>query len=173
VVRFADQRRRTVSKPAHTFSEGFFPRRPVFSALELVWTGGRRPAYYTGLGCYGPGWIAFDGLKNDTERLRDRDRFHQNDRAFWAGTADFQRDTEQPPFPPVGPPIDPWPKQCMAHYVEERSVVTATPFVTTFNTGEGDFYNIDGKRWADTPWNNLSDQSVLPTWQFHLLGSDV
>ena len=47
-----------------------------------------------------------------------------------------------------------------------RSVVGATPFVATFNTGEGDFYNINGARYADTPWNNLSDQSVLPTWQF-------
>ena len=141
-----------------------------FSALQLV-VAGERPPFYTGLGCYCPGWIAFDGLKKNTERMRDRDTFHQNDRAFWAGTADFQRDTKKPPFPPDGPPINPWPKQCMAHYVEERSVVTATPFVTTFNTGEGDFYNIEGKKWADTPWNNLSDQSVLPTWQFHRLGS--
>jgi mannosyl-glycoprotein endo-beta-N-acetylglucosaminidase len=167
--------RNDVTMMLDCYERGWRDTRPYytdnfFSALELVWAV-RRPAYYTGLGCYAPGWIAFNGLSRNTEKLRPRHRFHQNDRAFWAGTADFQREGPPPDFPPVGPPINPWPAQCMAHYVEERSVVTATPFATTFNSGEGDFYNIDGKRWADTPWNNLSDQSVLPTWQFRPSGS--
>ena len=142
-----------------------------FSALGCVTQGPPIPTTaYTGLGCYAPGWTLFRGLSKNHQKLRERARFHQNDRAFWAGSAKFQRERGPRSFEPDGEPFDPWPDQCMHRYMEARSVVRATPFVTTFNTGEGDFYNIDGRREADTPWNNLSDQSVLPTWQFYRFG---
>ncbi|WP_165227217.1 endo-beta-N-acetylglucosaminidase [Aquisphaera insulae] len=137
-----------------------------FSALGCVTQGSPIPtSSYTGLGCYAPGWTLFRGVTENDKKLRDRERFHQNDRAFWTGSAKFQRDKGPPDFEPDGEAFDPHPDQFMERYLELRSVVRATPFVTTFNTGEGDFYNVDGRREADTPWNNLSDQSVLPTWQ--------
>jgi len=46
----------------------------------------------------------------------------------------------------------------------------STPFATWFNDGEGDFYNICGERKSTGPWNNLSDQSLLPTWRFNFSG---
>lgn len=135
------------------YSGNFFP------ALKLVVA----PApldFYTGLGYYAPGWVLFKGLDTNTQKLPARELFHNNDRAFWAGTTDFLD------YPQPGDKIDPRPDKFIAYYVKERSVITATPFVTWFNGGEGDFYKIEGQPRSTGPWNNLSDQSVLPTWQF-------
>jgi endo-beta-N-acetylglucosaminidase D len=52
----------------------------------------------------------------------------------------------------------------VANFITERSIVGALPFVTHFNTGEGDRFFLDGVKVAETPWFNLGIQDVLPTW---------
>jgi endo-beta-N-acetylglucosaminidase D len=118
------------------------------------------PDYYTAIGYYGPDWVMYHGIAKKEAKLPSRDIFHYNDRAFWAGTTKFFIDWPNRGDNPVKP------EQCIAHYVTERSVITSTPFVTWFNGGEGDFYNINGETKSRGPWNNLSDQSLLPTWCF-------
>ena len=59
----------------------------------------------------------------------------------------------------------------MAHYIQPRTVIVSTPFVTDFNTGEGSFFNLAGFNVARNPWNNLSVQSILPTWRYEQTGS--
>ena len=54
--------------------------------------------------------------------------------------------------------------------IAPRSVVGTLPFVTSFNEGEGDVYAVGGNLVADTPWNDLSGQDVLPTWICTLSG---
>ncbi|HEY9368725.1 endo-beta-N-acetylglucosaminidase [Streptomyces sp.] len=54
----------------------------------------------------------------------------------------------------------------LANYVPESSAVTAKPFVTSFNAGQGDFYNSRGARASSTGWNNLSLQDVPPTYRW-------
>jgi endo-beta-N-acetylglucosaminidase D len=136
-----------------------------FTALALVDVPtGPPPGYYTGLGCYAPDWVMYHGIDLSTQKLPARQTFHFNDRAFWAGTTKFFLDWPNPGENPIEP------DQCIAHYVKERSVIRSAPFATWFNSGEGDFYNIRGERKSTGPWNNLSDQSLLPTWRFNFSG---
>lgn len=54
----------------------------------------------------------------------------------------------------------------LAHYVAESSPVTAKPFVTHFDAGQGDFYHSGGVRVSGAGWNNLSLQDVPPTYRW-------
>jgi endo-beta-N-acetylglucosaminidase D len=126
------------------------------------------PQYFTSLNIYYPAWLMYDLRVNpkhkNTDQLPDRNEFHNNDEAFWNGSKAFINYPNPGPNNPVGP------KQCMRHFVAPRAVISSLPFVTWFNDGEGDFYNIDGNLSANGPWNNLSDQSVLPTYRFSING---
>lgn len=123
---------------------------------------GDPPKYWTGLGVYYPAWDMYDmratNTGKNTDKLPDRETFHHNDQAFWTGTKDsiiFPNKTLPTAY-----------NQCMRNYIEERSVIQSLPFVTCFNDGEGDYYNLAGRNCSTGPWNNLSDQSVLPTYRF-------
>ena len=52
----------------------------------------------------------------------------------------------------------------VANFIAERSVIGSLPFVSSFNTGEGDRFFRDGVAVAAEPWFNLGAQDVLPTW---------
>ncbi|MEV0643955.1 discoidin domain-containing protein [Phytomonospora sp. NPDC050363] len=54
----------------------------------------------------------------------------------------------------------------LANHIAESTPVTAKPFVTGFNSGHGEFYNVGGTRVATGAWNNLSVQDVLPTYRW-------
>ncbi len=136
-----------------------------FDALNSTKSQTDPPDYFTGLGVYYPAWDMYDlrphGTGKNTDKLPDRDVFHSNDQAFWTGTKEgiiFPNENNK--FVSIAA------NQCMKTYVEERSVMASLPFVTWFNDGEGDFYNIAGVTASTGPWNNLSDQNVLPTYRF-------
>ncbi|MGN6207096.1 endo-beta-N-acetylglucosaminidase [Asticcacaulis sp.] len=52
----------------------------------------------------------------------------------------------------------------VANFITERSVIGTLPFVTRFNTGEGDRFFREGVEVSTQPWFNLGIQDVLPTW---------
>ncbi len=54
----------------------------------------------------------------------------------------------------------------IAHYIPANSAITALPFVTNFNVGQGNLYKIDGNTRMTGPWTNLSVQDILPTWRW-------
>jgi endo-beta-N-acetylglucosaminidase D len=142
-----------------------------FGALDSIKSQRNPPGYFTGLGVYYPAWDMYDLRLNNTghntDKLPDRDMFHANDQAFWTGTKEsviLLNKTKKKSTTYKVVPITA--EQCMKTYVKERSVITSLPFVTWFNNGEGDFYNIEGVTVSTGSWNNLSDQSVLPTYRF-------
>jgi len=53
-----------------------------------------------------------------------------------------------------------------ANFIAERSAVAALPFVTDFNTGEGDRFWKGGIEVSDAGWFNLGCQDLLPTWSW-------
>ncbi len=64
----------------------------------------------------------------------------------------------------------------VANFIAERSAIGALPFVTAFNTGEGDRFWKNGVSVSDAGWFNLGCQDVLPTWVWWtrpLNGSDA
>ncbi|GGG16225.1 endo-beta-N-acetylglucosaminidase [Paenibacillus aceti] len=54
----------------------------------------------------------------------------------------------------------------VADYMSERSVAGGNMFMTTFNTGHGLEYRMNGKSVNDEEWSNINLQSILPTWKW-------
>jgi hypothetical protein len=135
-------------------------RNKVFSALGN---------YLTGIGVYAPDFTMYWCLDSTDVKLPDVMTFQNNDQAFWAGTTDYIN------YVPVcgrpGQLVTPKTNQSMAHYIQPRTVIVSTPFVSDFNTGEGSSFNLAGVNAARNPWNNLSVQSILPNWRYEQTGS--
>ncbi|MGA9343138.1 MAG: hypothetical protein WBV61_12505 [Rhodanobacteraceae bacterium] len=103
--------------------------------------------HVTSIGFYRPEWTY-----NSSSSPND---FYTRDNHFW-----------------VGPNHDPSNTQTsaawkgVANYLPATSPIAALPFVTNFNTGQGDLHAIDGEVVSNAEWNNLSLQDVLPTWRW-------
>lgn len=103
--------------------------------------------HVTSIGFYRPEWT-----HNSASSPGD---FYNRDNRFW-----------------VGPNHDPsnttttaaW--KGVANYIPATSPIGALPFVTNFNTGQGNLYAIDGEVISNAEWNNLSLQDVLPTFRW-------
>jgi len=64
---------------------------------------------------------------------------------------------------------DNWPG--LGRYVPAKSTITQLPFSTSFNTGHGKFKAQEGNVTLGE-WFDLSQQDILPTWQFAINGND-
>jgi mannosyl-glycoprotein endo-beta-N-acetylglucosaminidase len=158
-------------------------RNRVFSALYAygppIYGGGffesygminsQSQGYLTGLGVYAPAYTMYWCLQTNDQQLPDRMTFQNNDQAFWAGTTDYLGYVPTCGSPPTN--VTPNANQCIGYYVTPRTAIIATPFVTDFNTGEGNIFNLEGIMAAKTPWNNLSIQSLLPSWRYEQSGT--
>lgn len=56
-------------------------------------------------------------------------------------------------------------------YITARSVINQLPFQTYFNTGHGTKLFEYGEVKHQQPWHDISQQDILPTWQFAVLGN--
>ncbi|MBN1433211.1 T9SS type A sorting domain-containing protein [Candidatus Fermentibacterales bacterium] len=99
------------------------------------------------LGFYCPDWCYSSSSSHSD--------FYEKANRFWVGA---NRD-----------PGNTWtthPWKGLAHYIPATSPVNDLPFVTSFNTGQGRLYAIEGEIRATHEWNNRSLQDVLPTWRW-------
>ncbi|MEU4330127.1 endo-beta-N-acetylglucosaminidase [Nonomuraea dietziae] len=103
--------------------------------------------HVTSLGIYRPEWT-WKSSSNPAD-------FRTRDSRYWVGANADPSNTAT---------SSSW--KGLAHYIAESTAVTAKPFVTGFNTGHGDFYNVGGARVRTGGWNNLSVQDVPPTYQW-------
>ncbi|MFF2043795.1 discoidin domain-containing protein [Kitasatospora sp. NPDC058170] len=101
----------------------------------------------TSLGLYRPEWT----WKSAT----DRADFYAKDARYWVGANNDPSNTTT---------SSSW--KGLSTYFAESSPITAKPFVTNFDSGQGDFYNSGGTRVATGGWNNLSLQDVPPTYRW-------
>ena len=103
--------------------------------------------HVTSLGFYCPSWCyaSSTGLQD----------FYERSSRFWVGANRDPSNTET---------THPW--KGMAHYVPAYTPVTSVPFVTCFNTGQGESFHVQGQEMASFEWNNRSLQDVLPTWRW-------
>ncbi|TGB13571.1 hypothetical protein [Streptomyces sp. MZ04] len=104
-----------------------------------------------------------------------QDAVFDRERRYWSGpAADPTRTGRALPHEPGAPePGNHLKWDGVAHYVTERSVIGAFPFVTRFNTGHGRGFFLAGRRASHADWYNASVQDVLPTWQFWSRGGDA
>ncbi|NRQ40335.1 glycoside hydrolase [Nonomuraea sp. NN258] len=103
--------------------------------------------HVTSLGIYRPEWT--------WKSSSGRDDYRAKDARYWVGANGDPSDTST---------SSSW--KGLATYVAEASAITAKPFVTAFNAGQGDFYNVEGVRVRTGGWNNLSLQDMPPTYQW-------
>lgn len=54
----------------------------------------------------------------------------------------------------------------LAHYYPAKSVIKGDEFITTFNTGHGKFFTVNGKIKRVNEWNNRAIQDIPPTWRW-------
>ncbi|MEM1207335.1 MAG: glycoside hydrolase [Acidobacteriota bacterium] len=99
------------------------------------------------LGYFGTNWTYTNSA--------NRDDFYQRANRFWVGA---NRD------PANTTAAGAW--KGMAHYVPARSSAGSLPFVTHFDTGQGDLVAIDGEVRRNGPWNHRALQDLLPTWRW-------
>ncbi|WP_456243753.1 endo-beta-N-acetylglucosaminidase [Longispora urticae] len=104
-------------------------------------------AHTTSLGIYRPEWT----WKSSTGRAD----FMTRDARYWIGANNDPSNTTT---------TSAW--KGLANYVAESTPVTSLPFTTSFNTGQGTSYAVDGTRLATGGWNNLALQDVLPTYRW-------
>ncbi|MFT3793588.1 endo-beta-N-acetylglucosaminidase [Flavobacterium sp.] len=53
-----------------------------------------------------------------------------------------------------------------ANWVPETTVITDPEFRTDFCTGHGNKKFIHGQQTGSSPWHNMNEQDILPTWQW-------
>ncbi|MGL6056850.1 MAG: endo-beta-N-acetylglucosaminidase [Culicoidibacterales bacterium] len=103
----------------------------------------------TSLGLYSPSWSYTSSESPDD--------FEMKENRFWVN--EFQN-----PASVTQTSGSQW--RGISTYVAERSVLTAFPFQTHFNVGNGYNYFIEGEQVSLLDWNNRSLADVLPTYRW-------
>ena len=102
------------------------------------------------LGLYCPDWTLREGAQYDVTR------YWENESNFWINSQGDPRD--------VSTDKDSW--QGISRYYVEKTPVTALPFLTNFNVGNGDAFYLDGEKVKEGTFNNRSIQDVMPTYRW-------
>lgn len=150
----------------------------VFSGVDL-WPGRNQPVFetggnnwmsdihnsatsvaYTSLGLFASNVIynnaQYSNFNNDPN---DRLNFYEAERHMFGG-ADFN---------PAQ--VDAFGFKGISNWVPASSTITTLPFETSFNSGHGRKKFVEGNQTSSSDWHNMSDQELLPTWQFAVEGS--
>lgn len=92
-------------------------------------------------------------------RATDPADFHVKERDLYVG---FSGDPTVWPGDPADPNAPKW--IGLSRFFAEKSVVDEAPFTTTFNTGHGKQWFVNGALSRQKEWNNRSMSDVLPTY---------
>ena len=103
---------------------------------------------YTSLGLYVPDWPYYSASAPDDYQMREN--------TFWVNPLGDPSQAIEPDAP--------WPG--ISTYAVEQTAITALPFVTNFNLGNGYNYFIEGQKVSSMDWNNRSMQDILPTYRW-------
>lgn len=57
----------------------------------------------------------------------------------------------------------------LSKYLPAKSVISSLPFVTSFNTGQGQHWFEQGQK-SGAGWTDISRQDIAPSWQFAVFG---
>jgi len=124
----------------------------LFAALSAI---RRSPTdYYQAPSLYAVGWERWGGPNLNAGATRAQ--VQQAHRDLFVGFGAVPSGASCRPAPPAASSV--------AAFVDAAGVALSPPFVTRFNTGEGDSFAIQGVAAASTPWNGLGLQDVQPTW---------
>ncbi len=117
---------------------------------------------YTSLGLFAPNCVynnsQYSNFNNDPT---DYDRFFSAERHMFSGADRNPALEDASGF------------KGFANWIPATSTITQIPFETNFNTGNGLKKFTEGIETSNNPWHNMSDQDILPTWQFAFSQDDV
>jgi endo-beta-N-acetylglucosaminidase D len=114
-----------------------------------------RTDYYQSLALYAPGWTAFGGRSGPSDRPPDRPVFQAADDQLWKGVGGYRLSGKGCELvTPV--------QYSVSSLLAPRPTLTAVPFLTNFDAGEGDRFWVGGKA-VGGEWNLLSAQDPAPT----------
>ncbi len=150
---------RLANSRSHAMGLGRSPYE-VFAGIDVQANGFNTPVnwpalfpdgspHVVSLGFFAPNWTY--------TKSASREDFYQRANRFWVGANRDPGNTE----PPV-----PW--QGVAHYVPANSPIDGLPFLTHFNSGQGNLFAVDGEVSRVGDWNNRGLQEVLPTWRWRI-----
>jgi len=110
---------------------------------------------YTSLGFFAPSCL----FNNATYSVFNSDpddyvNFYNSERHLFAGADGIPGQEDVSGFKGI------------SNWVPASSTITQVPFITQFNTGHGLKKFRDGEVSIDAPWHYMTDQDILPTWQF-------
>lgn len=100
---------------------------------------------------------AYSDFQNDPN---DQQRFYATEQRLFSG--DDLNSARSDPSGWIG----------LGHYLPAKSTIAQLPIVTHFNTGQGKSWFHEGI-YKSGPWTNMSQQELLPTWQFAVLDEDT
>jgi len=134
----------------------------LFANLRSAEGGGPdEPEFLQSLSFFAPEWTLFGGSKVTTDPLPTRVEFSAAEDGLWVGTHGVGSggyEMQEGECRLRNPDAN-----TVATMVQPRSPITRLPFVSRFNTGEGDRFWVNGHVRHDGVWNLLSAQDVLPT----------
>ncbi len=111
-------------------------------------------SYFQSPSLYAVGWERWGG--GNLNNTATRAQVQQAHRDLFVGFGASSSDAICLPTPSA--------PNSVAAFVDPAGVELGAPFVTRFNTGEGDTFQINGTTGAATPWNGIGLQDVQPTW---------
>jgi mannosyl-glycoprotein endo-beta-N-acetylglucosaminidase len=111
--------------------------------------------FYQSLALFAPGWTAFGGRNNTEDAPAPRNVFQAADERFWSGVGGYRLGSR-------GCELATQTQNSVSSLISPRSPLTSVPFTTTFDTGEGDGFAVQG-RTVGKAWNLLSVQDALPS----------
>jgi endo-beta-N-acetylglucosaminidase D len=95
--------------------------------------------------------FAFEEILNPTHSKTALNEQLLNETSFWLGTSNWKG---------------------ASLYVSKTTPITALPFSTSFNTGQGDHYFINGIDTQLGAWHDMGQQDLLPTSRFEIMNEN-
>lgn len=97
-------------------------------------------------------------FSNFAEDAKDHRRFYQTEQRLFSGD-----DLNSAVVDSSG-----W--SGLSKYLPAKSVINSMPFVSSFNTGQGQYWFEQGQK-SGAGWTDISRQDIAPSWQFAVFGS--
>ncbi len=128
----------------------------LFANLRSARASSDPPGFWQSLALFAPGWTAFGGRKGPAEQPAPRSVSQDAETRFWSGVGGY---LEKNGSCNLAAPN----QNSVSALLTPRSTLTAIPFHTNFDTGEGDGFAVQGSTVAKRGWNLLSSQDAQPT----------
>ncbi len=130
--------------------------KALFANLGSARAASKPPGFWQSLALFAPGWTAFGGRKGPAEQPAPRSVTQDAEARFWSGVGGYLEKNGSCELTAPN-------QNSVSALLTPRSSLTAVPFHTNFDTGEGNRFTVQGTSVGGREWNLLSAQDAQPT----------